>query len=102
MRKFLPLLLLPVLALAQKSYSDGRAFNVTSVQPTVTIKLNLGRGFVVGGDGKARTCPDEKNVGTFVRVETKAAPNFFQSIDPKQVLVSTPQQVFTIACLKVE
>lgn len=78
------------------------SFRVTSLPPIVVTNIASGVGFVGGTDGVARTCPDESNVGVYVRLESKAFSNTFQGIDRKMQLISSPGKGFTIACLKVD
>lgn len=77
---------------------------VTAVQPIVVSKFTLGAPitYVIGADGVARTCPDIKGVGAFIRVETAKSPNVFQYVLPGSMLRSTDKVAYTLACLKVE
>jgi hypothetical protein len=91
---------------AMKSQTDyhHRAYIVTAVAPIVVTPPSPS-GFVLGTDGVARTCPDQKNVGEYVRQEdpkNKAPLIFAYVMSNKAVLISTPEHGFTIACLKVE
>jgi hypothetical protein len=78
------------------------AYTVTTVAPIIVTPPSP-TGFVLGTDGIARTCPDQKNVGEYVRQEGKGAPMVFAYVmSSKAVIISTPEHGFTIACLKVE
>lgn len=95
-------LLMMLLGMADANYHT-RAYNVTTVPAVVVTNLAAGSGFVVGTDGIARTCPDAKNVGIYLRGEYKGAPLAFSMVLNRSAqIVSTPTHGYTIACLKVE
>lgn len=95
--------LLALLLLQPKAATSPGVHTVTSIPPIVTMKFEFGvKTYVIGADGIARTCPDVKGVGVFVRDESVRNQNAFVYVAPGSMIRSSPAKIFTMACLKIE
>lgn len=79
-----------------------RNYSVTSVPTVVVTRFESGQTVVIGSDGIARTCPVDKGVAPYIRVEAKDSPNVFQYVFPGTFIQNRKDRSFTLACLKIQ
>lgn len=79
-----------------------KSYHVSAVEPIIISKFQMGGGFVIGSDGTARTCPNEKNVGVYIRDEKARGQDVFLSVPRSAPIISNGEHVLSIACLKIE
>jgi hypothetical protein len=102
--KFLFTLLLLMLSIVNNASAqtsklpDGAT--VTATTPIIMSNFATSAAYIIGIDGRARTCPD--NYGLYVRVEVKGSDLSFHYIVPGQILRSNKEHPYIVACFLIK